>query len=115
MARFILRILGNGLALYIASLTVPGFFIEAGWKQYLLAGLALALLNLTVKPVLKALSMPLIIITFGLFTIVINAAMIWIVDYLFNFLVIQDWAALLWVAIIAAIVNIFVGITIKKL
>ena len=101
------------MALYVANLLVPGFIVSGGWKEYLLAGMVLGALNLIVKPVLKAISMPLIILTLGLFTLVINGLLLWTVDYIFDFVSINSLATLLYAAVIVSIVNIFVSRTTK--
>ena len=49
--------------------------------------------------------MPLIILTLGLFLIVINALMLWLVDYAFNFVIIESITALVWATIVVAVVN----------
>ena len=109
MISFIVRILGNSLALYVAYYFVPGFVISGSWKEYLMAGAFLGLLNLVVRPVLKAISMPLIILTLGLFTLVINGLILWTVDYIFDFMAIRDVTALLYAVVIISIINLFVS------
>ena len=109
MIGFIIRILGNSLALYAAYYFVPGFVINGGWKEYLLAGAFLGLLNLTVKPVLKIISMPIIILTLGLFALVINGLLLWTVDYAFDFMAIRDTAALLYAVVVISIANLFIS------
>src|SRR3989344_2642232 len=96
MLSFIIRIFGNGLALYAAYLFVPGFSFSGGIKEYAIAGVVLGLLNMLVKPVLKLVSMPFIILTLGLFVLVINALLLWVVDYIFDFLAISDIYSLAW-------------------
>ena len=113
MISFIIRILGNSLALYVAYYFVPGFVVNGSWKEYLLAGAFLGLLNLIVKPILKAISMPLIILTLGLFTLVINGLLLWTVDYIFDFISIRDTATLLYAIIIITVVNLFVSASAK--
>ena len=113
MISFIIRILGNSLALYAAYYLVPGFNISGSWKQFLLAGMFLGLLNLIVKPLLKAISMPLIILTLGLFTLVINGLLLCTVDYILDFVSIRDTTALLYAVVIVAIVNLAVSVTAK--
>ena len=113
MVGFIIRILGNSLALYAATYWVPGFVVNGGVKEYLLAGVVLGILNFAIRPILKLISMPLIILTLGLWTIVINALILWAVDYTFDFMSIQDLTALVWAVIIMSIVNLFVSATSK--
>ena len=112
MKHFILRILGNTLALWVASFFVQGFHIGGGIKEYFIAGAVLGLLNMIAKPILKLISMPIIILTLGIFTLVINALMIWAVDYLFEFVKIDSLYALAYATIIVVIVNMIVsGVT----
>lgn len=109
----ILRIIGNSVALYAATWAVSGFIIQGTWQQYLIAGIALGILNLTIRPILKAFSMPLIILTLGLFTIVINAIILWLVDYAFDFVAVADVWSLVMATIIVAIVNFVISLFIK--
>ncbi|MEK7217538.1 MAG: phage holin family protein [Patescibacteria group bacterium] len=113
MLRFIIRILGNAVALYVAFLIVPGFLVSGSWEQYLIAGLILALLNMLVRPVLKVISFPLILLTLGLFTFIINILMLWILDYLVSFVAIESLIALIWTTIIVSIVNLFFSMIAK--
>jgi len=105
MTVLLLRIIANSLALYLATLLVPNFFVSGGWKEYLLAGLVLALLNMLVKPIIRFVSLPLITLTLGLFSIAINALMIWLVDYSFDFVSIETFSALFFATIIVSAVN----------
>ena len=112
MIGFLVRILGNSAALYIAYLFVPGFGFDGGVKEFLMAGIILGLLNLTVKPVLKFISFPVIILTLGLFSLVINALLLWLVDYIFDFIAIDGLIALSLATIVITVVNMIIsGIT----
>lgn len=113
MFSFIIRILGNAVALYVAFRLVSGFDVSGTWEQYLIAGLVLALLNMIVRPVLTFISFPLIILTLGLFTFIINILMLWILDYLVSFVTIESFMALIWATIIVSIVNLFFSMIAK--
>lgn len=113
MLRFIIRILGNAVALYVAFLIVPGFLVSGSWEQYLIAGLVLALLNMIVRPVLTFISFPLILLTLGLFTFIINILMIWLLSYLVPFVAIAGFIPLFWATIIVSIVNLFFSMIAK--
>ena len=115
MIGFFARIFGNSIALYAAFLLVPGFIVNGGPKEYILAGILLGLLNTIIKPVLKMVTLPVIILTLGLFILVLDAVMLWIVDYIFDFVIIQDVWALLWATVIVGIVNLFISKTSKIL
>jgi len=105
MIGFLVRILGNSFAIYAAYYFVPGFTVNGGVKEYVLAGVLLGLLNRIVKPPIKLISTPLIILTLGLFLVVINALMLWLVNYAFNFIIIDNITALVWATVVVAIVN----------
>lgn len=107
MSRFIVRILGNIIGLYVADWLIPGVIIQGGWQSFAIAGGTLGLLNIIVKPVLKVLATPLIILSLGLFIIVINALLLWLVDYVFDFVIITDIATLIWATITIGIINLF--------
>lgn len=115
MIGFLIRIVGNALALYAAYLFVPGFVVNGGIKEYLMAGILLGLLNMIVRPVLKMISLPIIILTLGIFILILDALMLWIVDYIFDFVTIQNIWALIWATILVGIVNWFIHKTTKIL
>lgn len=66
----------NAAALYVAVLVVPGIELRGDWTGILWLALISGLLNALVRPLLKFLTCPLIILTLGLFTIIINTAML---------------------------------------
>ncbi|HYU64736.1 MAG TPA: phage holin family protein [Candidatus Paceibacterota bacterium] len=113
MVDIAIRILGNSVALYGAALVVPGFVINGGIREYIIAGVVLGLLNLIVKPILKAISFPIIILTLGLFSLVINGAMVWTVDYLFDFITIHSLWALAWGTILITVINVLLTHAVK--
>jgi len=110
---FILRFLGNSIALYLANQTVEGFVFRGDLKEYLVAGALLTILNIGLKPVLKIIMGPLIWLTLGLFTLVINGAIVWVVDYFVDFIVIQDFVALIWTTVIITLIGIVTRIISK--
>ena len=113
MIGFLVRILGNSLALYIAQRFVLGFVLIGGLREFLLAGIVLGLLNATIKPLIKFISFPVIILTLGLFSLVINALILWLVDYIFDFLSISNLMALAWATIVITIVNMIISAATK--
>ncbi len=76
MTKFIIRWAINAVALYVAVLIVPGIELHGAWTGVLWLALIIGLLNALVRPLLKFLTCPLIILTLGLFTIVINTGML---------------------------------------
>ena len=73
--RLIARFLVVAAAVWLVAAYVPGIEVQDGVSSYLLIALIFSLVNVLVKPVLKLLSFPLLLLTLGLFLIVINAAM----------------------------------------
>jgi putative membrane protein len=76
--RFILRALAAALGFWIASRLVHGVHVR-GIAALLWAGLVLGLLNALVRPVLTILTLPLTILTLGLFLLVVNGLTVWLV------------------------------------
>ena len=76
MTKFFFRWAINAVALYVAVLVVPGIDLRGSWTGILWLALIIGLLNALVRPLLKFLTCPLIILTLGLFTIVINTVML---------------------------------------
>jgi putative membrane protein len=80
--RFILRLLINAAALWVATKLVSGITAEADPVTFLAVALVFGLLNALVRPVLKLLSCPLMLLTLGLFTFVINALMLLLTSWI---------------------------------
>ena len=76
MTKFFFRWAINAVALYVAVLVVPGIDLRGSWTGILWLALIIGLLNALVRPLLKFLTCPLIILTLGLFTLVINTGML---------------------------------------
>ena len=76
MTKFLIRWGINALALYAAVWLVPGIAFFGDWTGMIWLALILGLLNALVRPLLKFLTCPLIILTLGLFTIVINTVIL---------------------------------------
>lgn len=80
MNKFLIRLLINAVALYAAVSFVEGIAPLEGttWVSYLGLAFIFGLLNALVRPLLKFLTCPLIILTLGLFTLVINTVLFWL-------------------------------------
>jgi Predicted membrane protein len=112
--KFITRWLVIMLALFLAAWLVPGIEVSGnGWIAYAVMAAILALLNATLLPLLKFLSCGLIILTLGLFSLVLNAAVFMlssnIAQNVFHvgFNVKDFWAALLGSLIVSVITILF--------
>lgn len=78
MRKALLRWIINAVAIWVAIEIVPGLSADGGWTVYLWLALILGLVNALIAPIIKLLTCPLILLTLGLFTLVINGAMLWL-------------------------------------
>ena len=82
MRKLLLRWLINGVALYVAAELVRGIDVRGGWMALAVMALIFGLVNALIRPILKFLTCPLIVLTLGLFTLVINALMLMLASWL---------------------------------
>lgn len=112
MSGFLLRFLISALGLWLATAVLPGIHI-AGIGTLLIAGVLLGLVNAVVRPVLVILTLPLTIVTLGLFLLVINAAMLAFVAWVLPGMSIAGfWSALfgsLVVSLVSWLASWFIG------
>ena len=123
MNRLILHIIAGIISFWIAFKIVPGVEIDiipgvsgifgiqftAFWQVLILIGSVLGLINFFIKPILNAITLPLKILTLGLFGLIINMVIIWIVDILFPELLIVGLIPLFWTAIIVWLTSFILG------
>jgi putative membrane protein len=72
------RLLINAAALWAATRLVSGISFDGDWRLLLAVALVFGVLNAAVRPILMLLTLPLFILTLGLFTFVLNAVMLWL-------------------------------------
>ena len=108
MLRFIVQFLVTAFALWLAAQVVPGVgFVDTG--SLLLAAILLGIANAVVRPILTVLTFPLTIVTFGLFLLVVNAAVIGLVAALLGGFVVDGLMAGVGAAIVTGIVSWIAG------
>src|ERR1700744_4029874 len=78
---FLLRIVITAVVAFALSAILPGIHIDTFWTAIVLS-LVLAVLNFLLKPILIILTLPITIITFGLFLFIIHALIVWFVRHL---------------------------------
>lgn len=94
----LLRWILNAVALMLVSSLVVGFHVS-GWWPALAAAAVLGLVNLLVRPIILLLTLPINIMTLGLFTFVVNAGMLLLVQSIVKGVTIDGW----WPALVGAI------------
>jgi putative membrane protein len=105
LTRLVLLLVTNVIALWVAEQLVDGLKIDQVWPTLIIAGAVLGLLDWLVKPIIKLLALPLVIITLGLILIVINAAILGIMALLVPGVSLSGFVAALECAIIVSIVS----------
>jgi putative membrane protein len=117
MMQFLLRLVATAAALWVAVALVPGIVYQGGLLGLLGVALVFGLVNAFVRPVLRVLTCPLVVLTLGLFVFVLNAFLLWLTAQLaqalgIQFAVIGFWSALVGavlIAIVSTVLNLFVG------
>lgn len=106
--RLLLTLVISALSVFIASYLLPGVEVQDFWVALIVA-VVLGLLNAVLKPILVILTLPLTLVTLGLFTFVINAGLVLLVDYLVTgFSVSSFWWALAF-SLVVSLTNSFLN------
>jgi putative membrane protein len=114
--RFLVRLLVNAAALWVATAIVPGVTYTGGALPLLGVALVFGVINATLRPLTKILTFPLIILTLGIFALVINGLMLWLTSSLsealgLGFHVRGFWPAF-WGALVVSIVSTMLSLII---
>ena len=117
--KFLIRWVNTGLAVLAAAKLVAGIRVESnGWVVYAVMALILSLANTFLRPILKFLSCPLILLTLGIFLLVINGLTFWLASSIavnwfhVGFYVDGFWPAF-WGALIVSLVSILFNLILK--
>lgn len=102
---FIIKVLVTGLAVWVAAYVLPGVHLENDAKTIIIVALVLALLNAIVKPILVILTIPVTIVTLGLFLLVINALMVVWTSKLVDGFKVDGWITALLFSLIVSVVS----------
>lgn len=125
--RLFSQIISATLGLWLAVLFVPtvsikvystssffDFTLTKQWHVIIVLGIVLGLMNYFLKPILKMLTLPLEIITLGLFVIIINMGLIWLLDMMFDELSVPFFLPLLYTSLIIGGFNIIINPIVSK-
>jgi len=108
--RFLVQVLLNGVALLVAANVVPGIHWQGNFFYLFVAGLVFGVINLIVKPIVKLLSLPFIILTLGLFYLVINGLMLMLASYLLDSVQVAGCMPAILGGLLVAAGNWFIGL-----
>ena len=106
---FVVRLLVNAAALWVATRLVPGVTYAGGWPAFLGVALVFGFVNAFIRPVTKILTFPFIIVTLGLFALVVNGLMLWLTSALSGALDLGFHVGGFWPAFFGALVVSLVG------
>ncbi len=111
MTRFFLRWLINTISLFVAVSLVQGVTMQPGtnWLSFAWLALIFGFLNAMVRPILKFLTFPIIFLTLGLFTLIINAFMFWLAGSIGSSFHIGYAVAGIWPAILGGLITSLVS------
>lgn len=110
---FFLRLLLSSVSVFLAAYLLPGIHIE-NFLTAIIVALVIAFLNSLVKPLFVILTIPITVLTFGFFLLVINAIIILLTEWIVSGLVIDGfWWAFLF-SIVLSIISYLLGISGKE-
>lgn len=112
MFRAIIHWILSAIALMAVSKMVPGFYVN-DVHDALIAALVIAVLNATLGFALKVITFPFAILTFGIFLLVINAAMIMLAGKLVSGFVVFGWTPAIWGAAVLAVLGMLISAIMK--
>jgi putative membrane protein len=114
LAKLLGALIANAVAILIAGASIPGVTFSRDLKEFTTVIILLTLANLIVRPIAKIILSPLILITLGFFTIIINAGILYLVDFYANEITISGLTALLLTTFLVSFVNIIFRFFTKK-
>ncbi len=119
MVRLLLKLavalLSNLIGLLVAARFINGFEIVSGFESFFLVAGILTFLNIFIRPLLKLILTPVIILTLGFATFLVNALMIFILDKFLANITISGTLPLVYATIIISLINIVINFSGKKL
>ena len=114
---FLIQLVVNAAALWVATQLVPGVSYQGGAGPFLVVALIFGIINTTLRPITKLLTCPLILVTLGLFALVVNGLMLWLTSTLaaqfgINFHVAGFFPAF-WGALVVSIVSTVLSMVVR--
>ena len=105
--------LANGLGLYLAAQYVNGFTVSLTLESFVLVVAVLTLINLFIRPIIKLVLTPLLIITLGLGSLIVNGIMLYFLDFLLPAVTIEGLLALTLATLIVSVSNLVIHFSAK--
>jgi putative membrane protein len=115
LARLIFSFFSNLVALMATVYLVSGFEIAPGYLNFLTVAGIFTLINVFIRPIIKIILSPVIILTFGFGIFIVNALMLYLLDFLSESINITNTASLIFATLIIGAVNILIAFSAKGL
>ncbi|CAB4680033.1 unannotated protein [freshwater metagenome] len=114
--KLLLRWAALAISFWVATALIPGIDVKGGFTTYFWVALLFGLLNATLGSLLKLLTLPAVIVTLGLFLVVVNAAILMLVARWSDKLDVNNfWSAIFAALIISVVTRLVSGVTKKAL
>ncbi|MDI6820844.1 MAG: phage holin family protein [Patescibacteria group bacterium] len=114
IGKIIFHVFSNAIAVLAASYFINGFVFNGDFLALLIAAVILTLINTFIRPILKLFLGPLIVLTFGLFTIILNAITLYLLDVLSSSLTIHGYLPLVLGTFMIGAINFVLNFAAKK-
>lgn len=105
LSRFLLRWFVNGLGLWIAQRLLDSVNFDESISTVIWAGLVLSLVNAVIKPLIVIFTLPAVLLSLGLFMIVINGMVVWIASYFYGPLEVTSFGGAVLAGLVIGLVN----------
>jgi putative membrane protein len=113
MAGFLIHTVVLAVAIWVTAQVVSGISV-ASWQALALAALVLAVVNAIVRPILLILTLPITVLTLGLFYLVINGAAFGLAAALVPGFQVGSWTAAILGALLTSVISWFLGIFVRR-
>jgi putative membrane protein len=113
MSTFLIHTVVLAVAIWITAAVVPGITVDS-WITLAIAALVLALVNAIVRPLLLILTLPITVLTLGLFYLVVNGLAFGLAAALVPGFQIASWTAAILGALLTSVISWFIGIFVKR-
>lgn len=108
IAKIIFQIFSNTVGIFAAAQLIQGFSFTGGFKDLIITAAILGFINIFIRPILKLMFGPFIILTLGLFSIIINAGLLMLLDFFISSLTIGGYLPLLLASLLIGAINFLV-------
>jgi putative membrane protein len=113
MVELLARLVINAVLLLLVSRLVPGFYVE-GWGSAFIGAIVLGVVNFFVRPVMVILTLPLTLLTLGLFLLVVNALMLWLVSGLVPGIHLRGFGSALLGSLLFSLLNLAISAVVRR-